>query len=775
MMPRLANLPKFIDFDLLLVLALSLFTLWPLLQNPGLPNGTDTLYHIYRVAEMDRSWAQGLLIPRWAETFYFGYGSPLFHYYAGLTYYVTSLLMRVFSVDAVNALRMFITLCMLGAGGGMYLFMRERVSKLAGILAAVCYVYTPYIVYKEPYARGDFPELLAFALFPLIMWRFERFFQSGRRRDMALAAVCAGLMVITHNLMALVFTALLAAWITWNAIMRMIARRRFIEAAIAVALGIGLTAYFWLPALAETTAVQFANLITLAELDYRNFFVPLGQLLAPIPRLDGGAINGLLPLLNIGQAQIGLALAGVIGTVVVYRWMATQRLATLSRTVWFFALMVGGLIFLVTPGSAFVWELIRPLAFLQFPWRFLGPIAFGLAVLAGMNAVWLEMMPVRVARVLIGAAVVLPVLLAMPLFYVPEWTNTAVDTSVAGYHRAETSGLQMATTYSSEYLPVSVFTVPSPTARLLDDYADGYPVDKAHREILPAGVTVEAIEHRPQQDVWRVVADGPFTMEVLTFAFAGWQVEIDGVNVPVRASDPHGLMTFDVPAGEHTVRVFLGQTPVRNVGVAVSVVAAVVVVGWVVVDWRAKSLPYAGQMPAPLRSSVVIGGLVALVLLIVLMREGVMWVQSPPGEALVAQHPADYNLSDTIHLIGYDLNSRAFRPGERVELAVYWYAAQTPIEYGYASFVHISMGGPPLAQADKLNPAGRPTKEWTSDGYLYDPYVIRLPETMPAGEYQIVVGLYTCDTLPVGECGNGDRLEVVDGGDAVVLGTIRVG
>jgi hypothetical protein len=60
-----------------LMIAICLVPIWTLLQKPGLPNGTDTLYHIYRVAEMDRLWSQGVLIPHWADSFYFGYGSPL--------------------------------------------------------------------------------------------------------------------------------------------------------------------------------------------------------------------------------------------------------------------------------------------------------------------------------------------------------------------------------------------------------------------------------------------------------------------------------------------------------------------------------------------------------------------------------------------------------------------------------------------------------------------------------------------------------------------------
>jgi hypothetical protein len=170
--------------------------------------------------------------------------------------------------------------------------------------------------------------------------------------------------------------------------------------------------------------------------------------------------------------------------------------------------------------------------------------------------------------------------------------------------------------------------------------------------------------------------------------------------------------------------------------------------------------------------------MIQLALVLVLMREGVMWVDSPPGSALLAQNQIIYNLGDEIQLLGYDLNGHTFRPGDRVDLTLYWYA-QEPVSYGYASFVHISSGGPPLAQQDKFNPAGRPTLAWSTDGNYNDPYMITLPADMPPGEYEIRVGLYTCDLRPAGECGNGDRPPVTDAngaslGDFVPLATITV-
>src|SRR6187549_2317502 len=128
------------DLAMLLTLVLCAHTFWPLLYHPGLPNGDDVLYHVYRAAEMDRAWAHGIYLPRWAEAFYEGYGAPLFHYYASLTYYVTSILTRVLGTNAVDSLRMLIALGALGGGLGMYGFVRAYAGKAGGVIAAVCYV-----------------------------------------------------------------------------------------------------------------------------------------------------------------------------------------------------------------------------------------------------------------------------------------------------------------------------------------------------------------------------------------------------------------------------------------------------------------------------------------------------------------------------------------------------------------------------------------------------------------------------------------------------------
>jgi hypothetical protein len=271
----------------------------------------------------------------------------------------------------------------------------------------------------------------------------------------------------------------------------------------------------------------------------------------------------------------------------------------------------------------------------------------------------------------------------------------------------------------------------------------------------------------------------PFTFEALIFNFPGWHVEIDGQPVTITSSDQHGLITFPVPEGELTITLWLGSTPVRDVSTGISVVAVIAMIG-LGFYWSRKQRAI---QPVTLEESVndwafVAAGVIQWVIVALFLREGVAWLNSPLGQAHVAEQQVQIQLGDQMQLVGYDLSATAVRAGDQLEIVLYWYAPEPPT-YNYSSFIHISTGGPPLAQLDKARVADRPASAWTSDGYLLDSYLVSLPETMAAGEYQILVGVYTCETRPAGECGNGDRLQVIDAkgeatADSILLGTLTV-
>ena len=76
-----------IDPGFLVVLLICFVALLPFLTNPDLPRATDAELHVYRLAELGRLVRGGELYPRWSPHFYYGYGYPIFNYYAPLVYY----------------------------------------------------------------------------------------------------------------------------------------------------------------------------------------------------------------------------------------------------------------------------------------------------------------------------------------------------------------------------------------------------------------------------------------------------------------------------------------------------------------------------------------------------------------------------------------------------------------------------------------------------------------------------------------------------------------
>jgi hypothetical protein len=77
----------------------------------------------------------------------------------------------------------------------------------------------------------------------------------------------------------------------------------------------------------------------------------------------------------------------------------------------------------------------------------------------------------------------------------------------------------------------------------------------------------------------RVDEPGPATVRIHLYYFPGWRVQIDGVPVEARVSDPHGLIEVDMPAGEHRLDVHMGSTPPRRAGTITSWSTLLVLLG----------------------------------------------------------------------------------------------------------------------------------------------------------------------------------------------------
>ena len=161
------------DWGLGLALALALVAAAPFLTRPGLPRQTDAELHVYRAAELGHALRAGAFYVRWAPDLYYGYGYPIFNYYAPLTYYLANVFDLLPGVDIVAGVKAVFVLGIFLASAGAYLLGRELFGPVPGVLAAASFTFAPYVVFVDPHARGDLAEHFAICLLPLSFYAFH--------------------------------------------------------------------------------------------------------------------------------------------------------------------------------------------------------------------------------------------------------------------------------------------------------------------------------------------------------------------------------------------------------------------------------------------------------------------------------------------------------------------------------------------------------------------------------------------------------------------------
>ena len=79
-------------------------------------------------------------------------------------------------------------------------------------------------------------------------------------------------------------------------------------------------------------------------------------------------------------------------------------------------------------------------------------------------------------------------------------------------------------------------------------------------------------------------ADTPVTLQFYTYDYPGWQVWLDGELIEHRPESPHGLITVDLPAGDHRVELRMGSTPARTAGAVISGLAVLLIAGLAIMN-----------------------------------------------------------------------------------------------------------------------------------------------------------------------------------------------
>jgi len=773
---------------------------WPYF-GPGLPRTNDVLPHLYRALALDRLVRDGLLWPRWSPDLVHGYGYPVFNFFPPLSHYLV-VLYHLAGMSLINAYRAAVLTHFVLAAWFAYLLARDLFGPASGWVAALAYTYSPYLLY-DAHVRGGLPESQALALLPLLLLTLRRATLGGGRW-LAVSALVFAAAFLSHfpiTFQFLIPIGLLLAWLGWQD-----GWRHLWRPLAGLALGVLITAFFWLPTLAEVQYVR-SDVSISQGYGYLDNFLTLRDLLA-WPRLpaDPALVN---PPVVRSLPQVALALAGFI---LPWRWRWLSHATRRQVGLWLGLLLVCTT--LATPLSRLVWDAVPLLNLTLYPWRFLGPVSLAGALLvaapfadtapsprlggvpgesrpanppSGTRAKSLRE-PTARAHTLVHLAIVTLLLLAGSVgwLYPPREPVPAAPT-IAHLVAFEQPPLFIGTTTLGEFLPRWVEVLPD-TTDLRNRLASGESPD---RLVVPEDVDVIAhsLTNSPLDATYLIHTDHLTTLTYRQFYFPGWRATLDSEPLPCRPGHPNGLLLFDVPAGEHVLHLTFGSTTPRILGWVLSGLGALLLVAvlvWAAPAWKSRywkpppqpsptkggMLPappvYGGAAhcdpPSPITAKalplhwllVLTGAILAAKLFLDVVDTPLRRPMLGPEGLRGVQHAWAVDFAGELRLLGYEQSAERM-PADgadgKVTLTLYWRPLR-PIGVVYDVAVHlvdlVDNNGLVWSAGDAVRPSdwrfAPGTDLWPPDGYVMDPSVLRLLDGTPPGEYTFHIGLVRHDT-----------------------------
>lgn len=726
-----------VDWGILLVFLFSITAAWGFILHDSLPHTNAGEHHVYATAEYSQALREGVLYPRWSTTAMGGYGAPIYTYYPPALPYISAIVDVLFADDPVLAVRLVMIGAFVLAGSMCYVLVLRVGGAMPALLATILYLYSPYINLTAPHILGDYQAVLTFALYPMALWNLNRLLTFRNPFDLALGAIIyAGLILVDPRSMgaALGLALPMLGWWRWH---RRESQRQFLGGVmrflIAVCLGVGLSAFYWLPALLERGDVQWIT----SERSTVDDYLTWGELLFGGEWVDTQQLNPA-PSFQLGAGLI----ASLIGFgVLIGRGRRVVR--KYHQFIWHFAYLVWGLVLLIGVmllATDAVWML--------------PPIILCLAL--GGSGVSL----VRYAFSPRFRWVLAPVLVALGLaLNIGAWTGTrppAPFGATDAYARInyELQGYGNAVLAPEQPIPSYLDADYMINQALIDGYRERAPIRIPNLRLSGAKLAnfVYANSH---SDRYVIIAREAATFDILRAYDTGWGAWLDGQSIELKPNPANGLMQALIPivdSGQLDIR-YTSTTP-RLWGWllagAVGVVLMIRTTGRMlryVTHEQDDDLDYLRNADARLMAVVALGFSVIVAL------------HASPTIQTTLHAPAGHRLNHFtgifarsthgLEIFAYDYQpvDTGYQAGEHLQFDLAWRTVQ-PLTENYQA--RISIWSDQYFKRwsyvilDELG--GYPTSRWETDYYLLDHVALPLAD-LPTGTYRVGLEVLLCEAV----------------------------
>lgn len=741
------------EYGLLIAALVPLLAILPTLYG-GAVQGADTAVHIHRIHAMTEMLQSGNLWPRWVPYFHLGYGYPIFNFYAPGASYLGALL-EILGLQAALAYSLINALAWVIGSVGMYKLGRQFLPVPAAILSATLWVYAPSRLF-EIWWQGSLSQSLAAALIP---WLFYGIISTGRTpRYGSILVIALSLtgIILTHQpimFITALFAGPLALFVPlWEVRQQKTPLIRPLTFVLGgCVLGVALAAIFLLPVIFElkyvnaeqgttdNVAYLISNFLKLDEVFVFPKLIDLTDMRLVMPRTLG-LIGGVLSLFGLAA-------------------LLRQKRYILS-----IALSLGLLfsIFMLLEASVDVWLTIPYFRQLRFAERFL---RVGVVIIGLLGGASLLLLPRRwqMAGLLIGMGFVIAQ--ALPILNPHETRLPLQDLTAVDEINFELAERAWGTTSYEEFNPIwgeNISFDPPPEPALYNTMPLRIPVKEL--DILRQYPDLQT--EQLTASTTRVTVDSERPVRLRQYYFPGWSATLDGQPVEAYPDEEWGLLTINIPEGEHIVEIAYRGTPVQHIGTLITLLALGLTALLFYHDRATQDKPQQFTNDLQRRSAyglcgLLIGGTV-IYGIFALPINTALKQQSPADRPLYMQTASEHTFGDAIQLLGYDLPQSAVTPGQQLDIILYWRALQ-PLDREYAPRVQLVSLNRSAAWAvsETLAPGGVKTTQYSTEHFISDPHQLRIFADAPPYMGQIAIQLINLTTS--------EPLILEDGTDTVYL------
>jgi hypothetical protein len=646
-------------------------------------------------------------------------GYPLFNFYPPLsTYLIESI--HLLGFDFVTALKIaFGAMIAIAAFGaytlGVEIFRSENNARALGILTAVAYICFPYLL-TDIYTRGVSTEALGLVLLPWVVWSLRRAITTPFISAIILGAIFLALLMLAHILTLVIAAPVVIVYVILELrnlhrdLAVCVGRLGAVVAAISIAAG--LTAFYWLPFIAELSLVRIGRGGVPIGAVFPDHFIKLPDLIqatwfyqyAPAPFALGRTpiLLGALALVTALVARKSLRARATIIFFGVVALVAALAMSEPTRDLWLavpFALMI------------------------QYPWRVSVLIHLSVAILIGSLALAPRQfnLPRRFNADIVQFILITLIACALSFAALGNLAPQEISLpnaapTLAHIARYEASSKFIGATTWGEYLPA--------TFRVRDLVMYRAPQTNAPR------ATIALTRYDATRREISVITSEPISLSLRAFYFPDWRATIDDQPTAAFASTPLGLLTVAVPAGDHRVAFTQGDTAPRQIGNVISVASLLTLIGMSALALRRRE------------SDVRAVGLVIALLLALFAPIAFAALTAPPRDLQATR----VTVSPALEIIGLRVDNarwqsdawRVTEPTASLRLRVYWHV-KTALQDKPLTWRLVDDAGKVWASRGQMPRYGTGyAASWVTNEIVEDAYDLPLAAIVP-GRYRLEV------------------------------------